>query len=134
MKSAEINYHTERVKRNHSTWTSKEIATLTELYPDHNNHELSKLLNKTKASIDQKASLLGLRKSSEYRQKVSRQNNQSKRHAWTEKDIVFLRENYKNQSYQEIAGSLKRTASAVSQKARQLNLKKYNKNDSVEEK
>lgn len=116
-----------KVKRNHSLWTSKEIATLKELYPDNNNFELSKLLNKTKASIDQKASLLGLKKSPSYRQQVSRLNNKSKRHAWTEQDIVFLQENYKKLSYQEIADSLRRTASAVSQKARQLKLKKYNR-------
>lgn len=110
-----------------SIWTEQEEQTLIQLYSNHSNKHISQILNKTKASVDQKASNLGLKKSSTHRKKVSLLNNQKKRHAWTDDEITYLKKNYESQSYEAIADSLQRTANAVSQKARQLCLKKYRK-------
>ncbi len=107
------------------SWTSNEENALIELYPNNSNQHISKVLNKTKASIDNKGALLGLKKSSDYRQKVSRQNNQRKRHAWSVEEVNYLVKNYYAKSYAEIAETLNRTPTAVSQKARQMDLKKY---------
>ncbi|MDH5682585.1 MAG: hypothetical protein OEZ36_13425, partial [Spirochaetota bacterium] len=91
------------------------------------NQYIAGILSKTKASVDQKASNLGLKKSPSYRKKISLQNNQKKRHAWTDDEITYLKTNYNDKSYETIADHLHRTANAVSQKARQLKLKKYRK-------
>ncbi len=114
-------------KKSISNWTHTEENLLTELYSNHSNRYISKVLNKTKASIDAKASLLGLKKSTSHRQLVNRLNNKHKRQAWTEEDIKVLKENYTVKSYSDIGDMINRTPTAVSQKARQLNLVKYKK-------
>ncbi len=112
---------------NKNNWTKEEEASLKELYSNHSNLYLSKLLKKTKASIDNKGALLGLKKTTGYRKKVNIENNKQKRHAWTDEDISFLKENYKKKPYYEIAEKLYRTPTAVAQKLRQMNLRKYPK-------
>lgn len=119
------------IKKSTNFWTSTDEEILIELYPNRSNRSISKLLNKTKTSVDQKAAILKLKKSANHRKLVNRQNNQSKRHAWTENDVVFLKENYKSKSYSEIGDFLNRTTNAVSQKASNLNLKKYKKSKQV---
>ena len=114
-------------KRSLTCWTPTEERILGDLFSNHSNEYISVILNKTKASIARKASLLGLKKSKTHRQKIGIQNNLSKRHAWTEKEIVFLIDNYVSRSYEDIAEILNRTPDAVSQKARKMNLKKYRK-------
>lgn len=106
-------------------WTTFEEDLLKKLYANHSNEYIAKLLNKTIASVNSKGALLGLKKSKNYRQQVNKLNNLHKRHAWTWDEVNFLKENYKKISYTEIAKLIKRTPNAVSQKARQLNLKKY---------
>ena len=108
-------------------WTPEEELKLKELYSNHSNIYIAKALNKTKASIDKKGAILGLKKSISYRKIISRQNNKNKRHAWTENEISFLKDNFSEKTYYEIADALNRTPTAVSQKARQINLKKYQK-------
>jgi len=125
-KESELHFKVQlATKKSVASWTVDEEKRLIELYPINSNLYISQILNKSKASIDKKGSSLGLKKSINYRQKVSRQNNRSKRHAWTEKDITFLKENYIKKSYIEIAETLKRTPTAVSQKARKINLVKH---------
>lgn len=114
-------------KRAIVNWTEEEEKKLIELYPNHSNLHIAKMLNKTKASIDKKGALLELKKSINYRKKISRQNNQNKRHAWSIDEIEFLKVNFSEKTYNEIAEALNRTPNAVSQKARQISLKKYQK-------
>ena len=114
-------------KRSFTNWTTVEEKILGDLFSNHSNKYISELLNKTKASIARKASLLGLKKSKSHRQKISKQNNSGKHHAWTEKEIDFLKNNYITRNYEDIAEILNRTPDAVSQKARKMNLKKYRK-------
>ncbi len=117
-------------KKSISNWTHTEENILAELYSNHSNRYISKVLNKTKGSIDARASLLGLKKSSSHRQLVNRLNNKHKRQAWTEEDVLVLKENYAEKSYSDIGDMIDRTPTAVSQKARQLNLTKYKRKDS----
>ena len=114
--------HEKSVKLSNTSWTMQETNLLIELYADHNNYYISEVLQKTKASIDIRASTLGLKKSEYHRKKVNQLNNQKKHHAWTEEEIEILKANYKIKSYNEIGEELGRTGSAVSQKARKLNL------------
>ncbi len=113
-------------KKAFANWTSAEEKLLIDLYSNNSNRHISKILNKSKASVDKKASLLGLKKSENHRKKISRLNNKGKRHSWTDDEISFLKQNYTIKTYEEIADSLNRTPNAVSQKARQIQLKKYN--------
>lgn len=114
-----------KAKKKNTNWTEPEEAFLRGLYANYSNLYLSQILSKSKSSIIAKAFHLRLKKSNRYRKKVSSQNNQTKRHLWNEEEIRFLKEHYTSRSYEEIGEIINRTASAVSQKARQLRLKKY---------
>ncbi|MDH4127536.1 MAG: hypothetical protein OEV44_02195 [Spirochaetota bacterium] len=110
--------HDSQKKKSFTCWTTVEERILGDLFSNHSNTYISELLKKTTASIARKASLLGLKKSESHRKKISRQNNSGKHHAWTEKEVKFLQENYILKNYEDIADILNRTPDAVSQKAR----------------
>lgn len=108
-------------------WTEQEEDMLRQLYPNHSNKEIAQLLGKTKASIDKKGAQLGLRKSKEYRTKVSRDNNKNKDYVWSESELQTLFALYNHKTYKEIGKILNRSQSSIAHKAKQLNLHKYNK-------
>lgn len=47
-------------------WTEEDLETLKELYPDHSDEEIGKILGRTPGSVKLRAVRRGLRKSLEY--------------------------------------------------------------------
>ena len=114
-------------------WTEEEIKLLTELYPNHSNEEIAKILGRSKPSVDKKAAQLGLKKSEEYRRKVSKQNNMKKEYTWTQEEVNFLMINFKTMTYKQLSEALGRSPSSIAHKARQLKLRKYAKHKKEEQ-
>lgn len=112
-------------KKLKTRWKLEEVEILKRLYPNNKNEYIGEILNKSTKSINSKAYLLNLKKTNYYRKVINKNNNLVKKQAWVDDEIEYLKQNYKLRSYIEISEKLKRTYSAIFQKARQLKLKKY---------
>jgi len=105
--------------RHAELWTEFEIQQLKQLYPKYPNKWLSHELNKSVASIIQRARRLGLRKDAKqgYHRPPSRIT-------WTAEQIAFLREHYQTMTAAEIASAIGKPLVTVQRKANYLGLKK----------
>lgn len=59
-------------------WTAEEVAILTEMYPEHQNLDIARRLDRSVKSVVSKASDLGLHKSPERLRQMGRENVQSR--------------------------------------------------------
>ncbi len=105
-------------------WTKEEDEFLIK-HNDLPRKEVADLIGRTLSSVSNRYRILGLKR--------PRILINEKQEAWSEDDLQYLRDNYYNFSKKELAKKLRRTTSAIQNKANKLGLKKdkiqhFNKN------
>ncbi len=110
-------------------WTEEDIALLRKLYSNTINKEIARRLNKSVSSVEKKGSQLGLSKNKEFRKEINKKNasSSSRCKIWTDKEISYLKKNYKIMSGKKIAESLDRSYASIIYKVQQLGLSKNKK-------
>ncbi len=110
-------------------WSEADIALLKKLYPNTVNKEIARNLKKSVSSVEKKGSQLGLTKTREFRKEINKKNASSSNRCkiWTDDEIKFLKDNYKELSGKEIAIKLDRSYASIIYKAQQMGLKKNKK-------
>lgn len=111
-------------------WSKEEISYLVENYSNESNLVLSKLLNRTKTSIDNKARELKLEKNKKY---ISIVNSNRSKNEWSKEEIDYLKNNYTKFTNKELSKKLNKTKNSIGSMAQRLeltnidNIKKYSK-------
>lgn len=110
-------------------WTEEDIALLRKLYPTTINKEIARKLNKSVSSVEKKGSQLGLSKNKEFRKEINKKNasSSSRCKIWTDREITYLKKNYKLMSGKKIAENLSRSYASIIYKVQQLGLSKNKK-------
>lgn len=94
-------------------WTDEQIEYLKNNYKTTPVDEIAKVLGRSRKSIFEKASILGLSKDN-YK-------------IWTEEDLKYLKENYPTNKTSDVAQHLNRSEHAVRLKAEELGIRKQKK-------
>lgn len=123
--------HKNQMKKS-NRWNDEDITLLIKLYSTTTNKNLAIKLDKSLSSVEKKGNQLGLSKDKEFRKEINKRNASlnSRCKIWTNKEITFLKKNYKKMSGKEIAKRLNRTYASIINKCQQLGLnknKKYSK-------
>lgn len=115
------------------SWTKEEINFLTNNYKSLSNDEISKVLKKTKKSIDSKAIRLGIKKDTNYISNINRNrvsNNRWIENSWKKEEIDYLVSNLQNLSNIELSSKLKKSVASIVSMCYRLKISrdsKYNK-------
>lgn len=99
-------------KRNVIPYKEEEIEFVKNNYEKITNIEIAEKLGRTAKSVQHLANKIGIL---------------NRRAKWTKEEELFLKENYKNMTYEKIAKILNRKTSSVKTRAYELKLKKYPK-------
>jgi hypothetical protein len=92
-------------------WTNEEIELLKKLYPKEKNKILLETFGRNIDDIREKARKLGIKK-------IGREDS------WSEKDLLFLKENFENSSWYYLCKNLNRNEGAIFNKGASLGLKR----------
>lgn len=100
-------------------WTSDMISDLVNLYPTHTNREIAQLKNWEYKDVLNKGKSLALKKLPSVKSKASGST------PWTHEQLIFLKENFRQLTNNELAAVLGYKLTVVRNKTRELGLSKF---------